>query len=70
MDSWYWIKVVQAATPFFDEDGKCRFVAWMKDDGYTEGKFSCIDFEEDISMRLGKSVLAKYRRMLDKKTSL
>ncbi|KAL6542842.1 hypothetical protein OROHE_010362 [Orobanche hederae] len=42
----------------------------MKEEGYTEGKFSRKKFEDDMSKRVGKRVFTAYRRKIEKKVYL
>ncbi|KAK1379192.1 hypothetical protein POM88_025936 [Heracleum sosnowskyi] len=51
MDYSYWITAIEVATPFFHDDGRCKLMDVMKEEGYTEGKFSCEKFEDDMSRR-------------------
>lgn len=70
MDYSYWITAIEVATPFFHDDGRCKLMDVMKEEGYTEGKFSCEKFEDDMSRRVGKRVFTTYRRKIEKKIYL
>ncbi|KAK1354710.1 hypothetical protein POM88_047966 [Heracleum sosnowskyi] len=54
MDYFYWIRAIQVATPLFYDDGKCLLMDYMEWKNYVEGRFRCIDFEDDMSSLLGK----------------
>lgn len=64
MDYTYWIKAIEIASQFFYDDGKCKLIDMIKEEGYIAGKFKCKDFQDDMSRRLGKRVLTTYRRKI------
>ncbi|KAL6544804.1 hypothetical protein OROMI_023666 [Orobanche minor] len=52
----YWITAIEVATPVFYDDGRCKLMDVMKEEGYTEGKFSRKKFDDDMSRMVGKRV--------------
>lgn len=67
MDYTYWIKAIEMAGQFLYDDGKCKLIDIIKEEGYIAGKFSSKTFQDDMSRRVGKRVLTTYRRKIFKK---
>ncbi|KAL8102372.1 hypothetical protein AgCh_027024 [Apium graveolens] len=56
----YWLKAMEMADEFFDDEGKSVFSKMMEEEEFIEGTFSREDFENKISKRFGKKVLTTF----------
>ncbi|KAK1354986.1 hypothetical protein POM88_048242 [Heracleum sosnowskyi] len=57
---WYFVIALEAASPFFDENGNFMLLKIMKELGYEQGKFNCLQLQSDLTKRLGYQILMTY----------